>query len=289
MKIKNSLDLSISIVSYNTKELLIRCIKSIYKQTKGVKLEVIVVDNGSKDGTIKEILNIKYQISNIKLIQNKRNLFFTKANNQALEVARGKYFLILNSDTYFVDNSLKKMVDYMEKNPDVGACEGLEIYENNKLVPTASKFSNPLIDFYELSIVGSKFKNKKLIDSYRLVEYDRKDNFEIDVGCDAFLLVRKEIMDKIGGYDERFFLFYTENDLCLRIKKLGYRIVHVGNSKVMHRVSASTGKLGWRKMDLYYNDLLTYYKKHGFIVAGTALFLLLNIEEFILKLLKKND
>lgn len=274
------MDISISIASYNTADLLKRCLNSIYKHTKGLKFEVIVVDNRSKDRSVEMV---KKNFPRVKIIANKTNKFFSKANNQALKIASGKYFLILNSDTYFTDNSLKKMVDYMEKNTEIGACEGIEVYEDGRILQTGSGFSTPLIDFFELSILGTRLKNKKLINRYRLVEYDRRENFEIDVGCDAFLMVRKMIMDKIGGYDKRFLLYYTENDLCLRIKKLGYKIMHLGDSQVMHRVSASVEKIGWKKTDIYYKDLFYYYKKHGFQVTGALLFLLLKLEGFILK------
>jgi len=278
------MNITISIVSFNTLDLLRRCLESIFKYTKGINFEVIVVDNASQDGTVDMI---KREFKKVKLIKNTVNKYYTGANNQSLKIAKGKYFLILNADTYFVDGSLKRMVDYMEENPDVGACEGLEIYENGTLVPTGSKFSTPLIDFYELSIIGKRFKNNKLIDDYRLVEYDRKSNFEIDVGCDAFLMVRKEIMDKLNGYDEHFLLYYTENDLCLRIKNLGYKIVHLGNAKVIHTVSASVKKLGFKKMDIYYQDMLWYYRKHGYMVEGTLLYVLLKLEEVILRIIKR--
>lgn len=280
------MDVSISIVSYNTSKLLERCIRSIFKYAKGVRLEVIVVDNSSSDNSVHMVEN---RFPRVKLIKNKVNKYYAGANNQALKISKGKYFLILNSDTYFIDNSIKKMVDYMEKNPYVGACEAIEIYEDGRLVQTGSRFSTPLIDFYELSLVGKRIKNKKLVDDFRYKNKNRLDTFEVDIGCDAFLIVRKNILDKIGGYDEKFLLYYTENDLCLRIKNLGYRIMHIGNARVMHRVSASTEKLGWRKMDLYYNDLLTYYKKNGYLITGTLLFFLLKTEEQILKLLKRDD
>lgn len=299
-----SMDISISIVSYNTSKLLERCIRSIFKYTKGIKFEVIVVDNNSSDESV-QMLERKF--SQVTLIKNKANKYYTGANNQSLKIAKGKYFLILNSDTYFIDNSIKKMIDYMEENSDVGACEGLEIYEDGaddppaggegarlrakrdrrgRLVPTGSRFSTPLIDFYELSFIGKRFKNRKMIDKYRIVNKKRDELFDIDVGCDAFLMVHKNILDKVGGYDEKFLLYYTENDLCLRIKKLGYKIVHLGNAKVIHTVSASVKKLGFKKMDIYYQDMLWYYRKHGYILAGTLLYILLKLEGVVLRIIR---
>jgi len=280
-----NLDVTISIVSYNTKDLLARCIKSIFRYTKGISFEVIVVDNASGDGSPAMVEN---EFKDVRLIKNKVNGYYTGANNQALEIAKGRYFLILNADTYFVDNSIKKIVDYMDLNKDVGAVEGLEIYENGRLIPTGSGFPNPLIDFYELSFIGKRLKNQKIINDYRIIHRRRDQTFEIDVGCDAFLCVRTDVMKMIGGYDTNFFLYYTENDLCFRIKKLGYRIVHLGKAFVRHNVSSSVKMLKWKKLDIYYRDLLVYYLKHGYIVSGILLYSLLKFEEIILKFFRPN-
>ena len=277
------MDVTISIVSYNTKDLLERCLESIIKYTKDLRFEIIIVDNASSDGTA-EMVEQKFK--RVRLIKNKLNKYYTRANNQALKVAKGKCLLILNADTYFVDNSIKKIFDYMDKNKDIGTVEGLEVYEDGRLVPNGSKFSTPLLDFYELSLIGKRFKNKKMLDDYRITGKKRDQTFDIDVGCDAFLCVRTDILRKIGGYDTHFLLYYTENDLCLRIKNYGYKIVHLGSARVMHEVSASAKKIGWRKFDIFYRDLLTYYIKHGYKISGTLLFILLKFEEVLLKLFK---
>jgi GT2 family glycosyltransferase len=169
----------------------------------------------------------------------------------------------------------------------VDACEGLEIYENGKILETGSLFSTPLIDFYELSLIGKRIADKPMIAGYRLATNDRKKDFDVDVACDAFLLVRKKVLDKLKGYDEKFLLYYTENDLCLRIKKMGKRVVHLGDVTVIHRVSASVVNLGWRKTDIYYHDLFHYYWKHGYKFSGTGLFCLLKFEEFLLQVRAK--
>lgn len=278
------MEVTISIVSFNTKDLLRRCINSIYKYTKDISFEVIVVDNGSQDDTV-EVL--KKEFPQVKVIANQENKFFSKANNQVLTIAKGKYFLILNSDTFFIDNSIKKMFDYLQKNPSVGACEGLEIYENGRDVPTGSMHVTPLIDFYELSLLGKRIKDQKMIDQYRLKNKDRKDTFEIEVGCDAFLMVRTELMRKIQGYDEKLLLYYTENDLCLRLQKLGVKIMHLGNAKIMHKVSASAVMLGSKKTIIYYQDSLNYYRKHQFAFLGILLYTLLTIERIILNVREK--
>ncbi len=278
------MNVSIAIATYNTKDLVNRCIYSIIQHTKKITYEIIVVDNASLDNSV---TCIKKNFPKVKVIANKKNNYLAKAINQALKNSKGKYFLILNSDVFFKDNSIKKMVEYLDRHPRVGACEGIEFYENGKLLNTGSRFSTPLIDFYELSVIGKRIKDKNLIDIYRYKNINRLTTFEVDVACDAFLMVRKHIMEKINGYDEHFLLFYTENDLCLKIKKLGYIVMHLGNAKVWHTVSASTDRLQWRKFDIYYQDLLWYYKKNGDVLSGMLLFILLKFEEVLLKIREK--
>lgn len=277
------MDITISIVSYNTSFLLKKCIDSITKYTRNISYEVIVVDNNSTDDTLQMMR--KY-FPKVRLIKNKTNNYYSKANNQALSFARGKYFLILNADIYFTDNSIKKIVDYLEKNKNVGAVEGLEIYENGRLVPNGSTNVTPLIDFYALSLIGKKFNGKKTLNTYRYSNKNRRDTFEVEVGCDAFLAVRTELMKQIGGYDEKLLLYYTENDLCLKIRSQGFSIIHLGSSFVFHKVSVSANKLKWKKLDLYYKDLLYYYSKNGYKVSGTFLYILLKLEQIILRVMR---
>src|SRR3989344_8158848 len=120
------INVTISIASYNTIKELKKCIESIYEHTKGITFEIIVVDNASTDGTPSMI---EKNFPKLILLKNKENKFYGGANNQALSIAQGKYFLILNADTHFKDDSIKKMASYMDRNKEVGAVEGLEIYE----------------------------------------------------------------------------------------------------------------------------------------------------------------
>lgn len=280
---EKNIQVSILIVSYNTKDLLIKCIKSIEKHVRGVTYEVIVVDNASTD---KSADNIKKQFPWVNVIKNKHNTFFTKANNQAFKLSSGKYVLFLAPDAWFVDNAVYKMVSYLQKNPRIGACEGLEIYENGNLVPNGSRDCSPLIDFYELSILGKRLKNKKSIKWYRYQGKDRKLSFNIEVGCDAFIMIRREVFEKVRGFDEKLLMYYTENDLCLRIRKEGYKIMHLGFAQAHHKVTAVANTLKWKKLDIYYSDLLTYYKKHGFLISGISLFILLKFEQLLLRLFR---
>lgn len=279
------IDLTISIVSYNAKDLLKKCLTSIFEQIKDITFEVFVIDNASKDGSAEMV---KKEFLKVKLIANKDNRFYTKANNQSLKLASGKYFLILNCDTFFIDNSIKKMVDYLEKNPKVGALEGLQLYLDKVPIPTGSEESTVLLDFYTLSWLGNKIINKEAVDQYKKIKLDRKQNWEASVVCDAFIMLPTKVFRDINGYDENLLLYYTENDLCKRVLNSGFKVIHFGEAKMMHSVNASSQKLGRKKINkIYLEDLKYYYQKWGKGFWGNLLYYDLKTEYKILELLKK--
>jgi len=280
------LDLTISIVSFNTKDLLRKCLKSIFSKIEGVSFEIFVIDNNSQDDSVQMV---KKEFPQVNLIANKTNNFYTKANNQSLAKAKGKYFLILNSDTYFLENCLKKMVDYLENNPKVGAIEGLQVYPTGKPVITGTSDPTPLLSFYCLSWFGKTIANKKKVNSYKYSRKDRKETWEAEVICHAFMMARTDLLKKIGGYDENLLLYFTENDLCKRIRNEGYKLVHFGEAKVGHNVNASTQKVSRKEINkIYLQDLLKYYFKWGKKLSGLLLFLDLKIEYWILEHLKRD-
>ncbi len=252
-------DLTISIVSYNTKDLLISCIESAYRNLSGFEYEIIVVDNNSKDNSA-NIVEEKFP--KVKIIRNKENLFFSRAHNQALKIASGRYFLILNSDTYFIDGSLINMIDFLDNSPQIGASEGIQEFPDGAILSTCSMHSSPINDIIELTVLKKIFKDSPRLTKYRLADWDRKSNREVDVACDAFLLVRTELLRSVGGYDETLKLYYTENDLCMRIQKQGCKVFHFADARVIHHVSASANKEGYKKISaIYKKDLLNYYRK----------------------------
>lgn len=280
-----SKQLTISIISYNTKLLLKRCLKSIYQFTKGNSFEVIVVDNASTDGSAAMVTK---DFPSVKLIKNRTNRWYTGANNQALRLAQGKYFLILNSDIFLTSNAFKKMVDYLNHHPQVGAIEPQQIYEDGQIAATGSQHNSALIDFFELTWLGRIFKNKTKVDQFRLAQKDRTKNWPCPVISDGAMLMRTRLFREIGGYDPRFKLYYTENDLCQRIQAKKFTTVHLGKAQVRHTVSASTNKAGWKTISqIYSRDALTYYLKYGSKISAYVLFLALQFNNLLI-LIKQN-
>jgi hypothetical protein len=272
------MQLSISIVSYNTRDWLRRCLASIFKFTQKLKFEVIVVDNGSTDGSA---AMVKREFPQVKLIKNKTNRWYTGANNQALKIARGKYFLILNSDIFLTSNALKTMVDYLIKNPQAGAVEPRQSYPDGRIVPTASRHNRWWWDLCELTLLHRLVKPSAY---FRLSGWDRQKTFPAEVISDAAMMVRAKELKKLGGYDESFKLYYTENDLCRRLQRQGWATVHLGRAGVWHRVSASTDKAGWKTISLIYaQDALKYYQKYHSFLSASLLYWLLRLNIFIVK------
>ncbi len=273
------MDLTIGILSYNTSELLRNCIKSIIKYTKNIKYEIVIVDNASRDGSA---AMIKEEFPQIKLIKNKRNVYFAKGYNQIIPKAKGKYFIMLNSDTRLEDNAFKKIITFMESN-NIYACEGLEVRPSGKYISTGSRFRSVKSDFYELSLVGRLLRKEEYLRKIRMKSYNRKKNFEVDVGCNAFFCITTELLKEVGSYDERYILYYTEDDLSHRIKKKGFRIFHCGESQVIHEDAKSTMKLGWKRVEIFYKDMFTYHTEYSSFLQATFLYLLLSIELVFLR------
>lgn len=276
--------LTISLVSFNTKALLRRCLTSIFKFTKGLKFEVIVVDNASTDGSAKLV---KKYFPRVKLIENQINCFYTGANNQALEQANGRYFLILNSDIFIKDNAFLKLTNYLKHHPRVGAVEPLQQYENGRIVSTGSKHNSFWLDLIELTILHKLVKPKALAD-FRLKSFDRTKTWPADVICDAALIVKTAVLKKLHGYDEKLKLYYTENDLCKRLQAIDLSTIHCAGATVWHRVSASTDKAGWKTISgIFSYDALVYYSKYHSRLVGLGLFLAMKLSNLII-LLKQN-
>jgi GT2 family glycosyltransferase len=250
-------DLSIIIINFNTKELLRDCLSLIFKKTKGLNFEVVVVDNCSIDSSV---VMIKEEFPQVKLIENKKNLGFAKANNQGSKIAQGEYLLFLNSDTLILNNALKHLVKYMKENSEIGLIAPQLLLKNKTLQPDAF---GPEPTLWQLTY-GRFLKTKR-----------------IDWLSGAALMIKKDLFKKIGGFDENFFMYYEDIDLSKIVRGIGYEIATCPEAKIIHLVGQSIKRNRQRKM-LYYQSQSYFYKKH----YGKCSYFLLNIIRFPYKLLK---
>src|SRR3990167_4098341 len=257
-------DLTISIVSFNTKDLLRDCLASIYKNSKGITFEGVVIDNGSSDGSAEMVAG---EFPRIRLIKNRKNLFLTKAQNQAMHGARGRYFLILNSDTRILHGTLKTVVEFLNKHPKVGALGVKHLYPNGKIEQTCQRFTTPLIEFLDsnllTNLIWRAWKKPQVLERIHYSNWDRTSSRYVQAVSYACLFAPTNLLRRIGYYDERFLLFFTENDLCLRIRKLGYSCYHLANASITHTRAQSLAHFKpHRTYRFYEQDMLKFYLKY---------------------------
>lgn len=261
---KKQIDLSIVIVSFNTKDIILSCIKSVKKYTSNINYEIIVVDNDSEDGSVEAIKKL-----GVKVIKNTENVGFAVANNQGYKVSNGEFVLFLNSDTLVEDNVLGEMVVWMRKNPEVGVATPALMNEDRSLQATGGYFPTLIrviswMTIQDFPLVDKFIKpfhpyHSKSFFSKSGSFYDNKK--EIDWVTGAFLMTNKKILEKVRGWDESFFMYVEEVDLCYRIQKLGFEIWYLPEWKIIHLGGASS-KASEFSLISEYQGIKKLYKKH---------------------------
>jgi len=251
------MELSILIVNYNTRELLQNCINSIFENTEDITYEVIVVDNNSTDGSEKMVLNMFPQV---QLLCNQENMGFARANNQAYRQSKGKYLLFMNSDTLALNSPFEKMIDYMKDHPEVGIV-GPKILDN-KDQPTRSYMR--LLDVKKLFFGSKHFKSFIDVEKHRihfpLYYYDMIQ--EVPWLSGACMMVRRKVFREAGLFDERYFLFLEDMDLCLQVAKLGYRIIYFPKAEIIHLFGGSSEVDSKKLSRIHRDSMLLYFKKN---------------------------
>lgn len=234
------IDLSIIIISYNTREFLKKCVESIRESfEKKISYEIIIVDNNSDDGTIDEIKN---RDPELKIIQNKQNLGFSKANNIGIKNSKGKYILFLNPDTVIHPGTLEKMIEFMDSDKKAGAATCLIKLPSGKLDDASHRgFPTPWNAFSYFSGLAKIFPRSKFFSGYSLGWMNLKQAHEIDACAGAFMIVRREAGDQINWWDEDYFWYGEDLDFCFRLKEKGWKIYFVPDSSILHYKGVSGG------------------------------------------------
>ena len=226
--------LTIIIVNWNNKNLLRNCLKSIYNSQNYYNYEIIVVDNNSEDGSVELIKN---EFPNVVLIENNKNLGFAKANNQAIKIARGNYILLLNNDTVVTNTyCFDRMIELMEKNSQIGILGCKLLYPDGTLQSCGESFPSVWGIFKSQILFAKTWK--------RFGKNKQGDNHfkEIDFICGACLMTRKEILDQVGLFKEKYFMYGEDVEFCYRVHKAGYDIGVLMDESIIHLHSKSTEK-----------------------------------------------
>ena len=252
--------LSIIIVNYNTGRLLKDCIASIYRETTTLPFDIWVVDNASCDNSLQMI---KKQFQEVKLIENKQNVGFAKANNMAISKSKADYVLLLNPDTLILGNAIEKMLRFMDINPKVGI-SGCKVLNEDGTLQLACRRSipNPHVAFFRLSGLSRLFPNSKIMAKYNLTYLNPNKAHEIDAVSGAFLMIRRKVVDNIGKLDERFFMYGEELDWCLRTKKAGWKVMYYPDAEIIH-YKGECSKSNSRKATFEFcRSMYLFHKKH---------------------------
>lgn len=253
-------DVTISLVHYKTPDVLIACIQSIYKHTKRITFEIIMLDNNSRDSSVAKVRRL---FPKVRIIVSKVNTYATKGNNIIFKRARGKYFLVLNPDIEFLENAILKMATFLNNHKQVAAVSCKQIKDDGTVDFTCSRFSTPLIEILETRMIGNLLKNNNLLLWYHYAGWDRSTTLKVEVIPDTIMLIRHSIAQKLNLYDENILLYFMENDLCKRIYNLGFFVYHLGTVSVVHLRGESTRTFTPKAMYyIYERDMLYYYKKY---------------------------
>jgi len=282
---KDKMDVSIIIINYNTTKLLINSIDSVFEKTKGIEYEIIVADNNSPDNP-KNILNEKYR-NRITFLGLSKNIGFGRANNEAAKIAKGKYLFFLNPDTILLNNAVKILSDYLDDNSHVGCCGGNLVDKDKKPILSFFRFFTPSI-FEEINYLFLKLPEKLLYGKNTLYNYTNKP-LKVNYITGADLMIRKNIFDKLHGFDPDFFMYCEEAELEHRVEKDGYIIVSVPYARIIHLEGKSFSNNVERLKNLYFSREIFLKKTHNQLsikIIHFLFFIRIKLHLFIYNLFK---
>lgn len=271
--------LSIIIVNYNVEYFLEQCLHSVRKACKNIECDVYVVDNNSVDGSVEMVAE---KFPEVILIANKDNPGFSKANNQAIQISKAEYVLLLNPDTVVEEDTFEKVVDFMDQHPDAGGLGVKMIDGKGNFLPESKRgLPTPAVAFYKIFGLSKLFPKSKKFAKYHLGHLNNDETHEIDVLSGAFMLMRKETLDKIGLLDETFFMYGEDIDLSYRITLGGYKNYYYPETSIIHYKGESTKKGSLNYVFVFYNAMIIFAKKHFSQKHASIFSLLINIAIYL--------
>lgn len=254
------MDLTVVIVNYNVQYFLDQCLKSVFRSGNKLAMEVIVVDNNSVDGSI-EMVQENYP--QVNLIANEENVGFSRANNQAIQISNGRYVLLLNPDTVVEDDTLPRVVRFMDEHPDAGGLGVKMLDGQGRFLPESKRgLPTPAVAFFKIFGLARLFPKSKTFGKYHLGYLDQDKINEVDVLSGAFMLLRKQTLEKTGYLDEDFFMYGEDIDLSYRITQAGYKNYYFPDTRIIHYKGESTKKSSVNYVLVFYNAMIIFARKH---------------------------
>jgi GT2 family glycosyltransferase len=236
----STLDVSVIVVAWNVRELLRNCLKSVFDQTEGISFEVIYVDNASKDGSV---IMVREEFPSVKIIENDENLGFIKANNQAIEVARGRYVLLLNSDTLVLDNAIAKTVGFADSQPEAAVIGCRVLNPDRTLQRTCFMYPSILNMFLSATHLYKVFPRSRLFGRELMTWWDFDEVREVQTVCGCYSLVRRAAIQQVGVMDPTYFVYGDDPDWCYRFAQAGWKIMFTPDARIIHYGGQTTRQM----------------------------------------------
>ena len=281
------MDLSIIIVNYHHSHILDNCLESVYRTIEKIQFEVILVDNSSKDDGLEPILK---RYTKIRFINNSKNVGFARANNQGAKIASGDFLLFINPDTVIIEDAIESMLDYIRSDSSIGILGPKVLNPDQTTQFSCRKFPTVWSGlFNRYSLPTRLFPNKRYSRDYLMLDYDHSSIRSVDWVSGCCMMMSESTLKKASGFDENYFLFIEDVDLCQVIKKQGLRVVYFPNAKIFHKISSSNARSTCRIIIkrhqgmIYYNqkysetNLIIQYMINSIIMSRCLLQILLNI------------
>jgi len=260
---KEKLVLSIVIVSWNVREDLRECLQSLLREEgsrlESGEIEIIIVDNASTDGTA-EMVNLEFP--QVKLLVNSQNLGYTKANNIGINHSRGKYILLLNPDTIVHQGALQALIDCAESHPEAGIIGAKLLNPDGSVQRSARSFPDIGAGLFRNTFLGRLFPNNPFVRRYLLTDFGYDEVREVDWVSGAAMLVRRDLIERIGGLDERFWAYCEDVDLCWRAWQAGYKVLFCPNAVITHKVGRSSDQRLVPSLIQHHKSMWLFYLKN---------------------------
>ncbi len=252
--------LSIVIVNYNVSHFLKQCLQSVVKATETIDAEIIVVDNHSPDDSV---TMIRSEFPHITLIANTTNTGFSTANNQGIAIAKGEYVLLLNPDTLVERETFTTCIHFLDNHPKAGSLGVRMINGEGQFLPESKRaLPVPSVAFYKIFGLSKLFPKSKKFSSYHLTNVNENETHPVEVLSGAYMMIRKEVLDTIGGLDETFFMYGEDIDLSYRIIQAGYENYYLPQARIIHYKGESTKKNSINYVIVFYKAMQIFAKKH---------------------------
>lgn len=258
------IDVSIIIVSYNVRHFLEQCLRSVYASKGQLELEIFVVDNASSDNTLGFLREQfpRAEHPELHLVNNVRNVGFGRANNQALAHAKGRYILFLNPDTVLTEHTLTDCVTFADSHADMGTLGVMQLHSNGEFaLESRHGIPTPWRAFCQMSGLSSLFPATKTFDGYHMRFFNNAAAAPIEIASGAFMLIPRDALEEIGGFDERFFMYCEDVDLCYRLLQSGRQNYYLP-TPILHYKGASTRRGSFRYVHTFYSAMLIFFNKH---------------------------